>query len=261
MTSKIISIANEKGGVGKTTTAINLATVLHKQNYKVLVVDFDPQGNATMCLGFHNPDKLETTISDVILSSIKGNQINTSEYILHTNTIDLLPTDISLAALETTMQAETGGEYILADILEPLKTSYDYIIIDCMPSLGILTINALVASDSVLIPVQAHYLAVKGLELLFPVIQKVKKRLNPKLKINGILMTMYDKRTKFAKEIFTQVQSIYGEQVVVFKTLIPISIKVSESSYAGQAIIDFQSDNIVAQAYNDFTKEYIDGEI
>ncbi len=262
MTSaKIISICNQKGGVGKTTTALNLGYALSKAGKKVLLVDLDPQSNLTMCFGIDQPEELDTTIYHLMMSVIEEKELpDKSSYVISKNELDLIPCSIELSAVEVNLVNAMSREMTLKSILHNLKTDYDYIIIDCMPSLGMLTINALVACDSVLITATPQYLSAKGLELLLRTIMKVKKRINPGIEIDGILITMYTKRTLLSKEILNLINDAYGKQIRIFENKIPVSVKVGESNYNSKSIIEYQPKNNVAIAYNEFVKEYVANE-
>ena len=199
---KVISVANQKGGVAKSTTTLNLGVGLARQGKKVLLIDADPQGSLTASLGYVEPDDIGTTLATIMMNIINDEEIAEEEGILHhQEQVDLLPANIELSALEVTMSNVMSRELIMKEYIDTMRSRYDYILIDCMPSLGMMTINALVASDMVLIPVQATYLPVKGLQQLIRTISMVKKRLNRKLTIQGILLTMVDFRTNYAKDI------------------------------------------------------------
>ncbi len=199
---KVISVANQKGGVAKSTTTLNLGVGLVRQGKKVLLIDADPQGSLTASLGYVEPDDIGTTLATIMMGVINEEEIVEEEGILHHEEhVDLLPANIELSALEVTMSNVMSRELIMKEYIDTMRSRYDYILIDCMPSLGMMTINALVASDTVLIPVQAAYLPVKGLQQLIRTISMVKKRLNRKLTIQGILLTMVDFRTNYAKDI------------------------------------------------------------
>ena len=199
---KVISVVNQKGGVAKSTTTLNLGVGLVRQGKKVLLIDADPQGSLTASLGYVEPDDIGTTLATIMMNIINDEEIAEEEGILHhEEQVDLLPANIELSALEVTMSNVMSRELIMKEYIDTMRSRYDYILIDCMPSLGMMTINALVASDTVLIPVQAAYLPVKGLQQLIRTISMVKKRLNRKLTIQGILLTMVDFRTNYAKDI------------------------------------------------------------
>ena len=199
---KVISVANQKGGVAKSTTTLNLGVGLARNGKKVLLIDADPQGSLTASLGYVEPDDIGTTLATIMMNIINDEEIAEDEGILHhEEQVDLLPANIELSALEVTMSNVMSRELIMKEYIDTMRSRYDYILIDCMPSLGMMTINALVASDMVLIPVQATYLPVKGLQQLIRTISMVKKRLNRKLTIQGILLTMVDFRTNYAKDI------------------------------------------------------------
>ena len=199
---RVISVANQKGGVAKSTTTLNLGVGLERQGKKVLLIDADPQGSLTASLGYVEPDDIGTTLATIMMNIINDEEIAEEEGILHhEEQVDLLPANIELSALEVTMSNVMSRELIMKEYIDTMRSRYDYILIDCMPSLGMMTINALVASDTVLIPVQAAYLPVKGLQQLIRTISMVKKRLNRKLTIQGILLTMVDFRTNYAKDI------------------------------------------------------------
>ena len=199
---RVISVANQKGGVAKSTTTLNLGVGLARQGKKVLLIDADPQGSLTASLGYVEPDDIGTTLATIMMNIINDEEIAEEEGVLHhEEQVDLLPANIELSALEVTMSNVMSRELIMKEYIDTMRSRYDYILIDCMPSLGMMTINALVASDMVLIPVQAAYLPVKGLQQLIRTISMVKKRLNRKLTIQGILLTMVDFRTNYAKDI------------------------------------------------------------
>ena len=204
---KVISVANQKGGVAKSTTTLNLGVGLVKQGKRVLLIDADPQGSLTASLGYVEPDDIGTTLATIMMNIINDEEIEEEEGILHhKEQIDLLPANIELSALEVTMSNVMSRELIMKEYIDTMRSRYDYILIDCMPSLGMMTINALVASDTVLIPVQAAYLPVKGLQQLIRTISMVKKRLNRKLTIQGILLTMVDFRTNYSKDFASRVR-------------------------------------------------------
>ena len=233
--SKIISVANQKGGVGKTTTAVNLSASLAVLEKKVLLVDCDPQANATSGLGI-NPDELEKSVYDCILG-----QAQVKDVIIETDTpnLDLLPTRIDLVGAEVELINEKGREQFLARTLEPVKDNYDFIIIDCSPSLGLITINALTASDSVIIPIQSEYFALEGLGKLLNTVRIVQTRLNPQLTIEGLLITMYDSRLRLARQVVEDVRAHFKR--LVFDTLIYRNTKLAEAPSYGKSVIMYDA--------------------
>jgi len=255
---RIIAVANQKGGVGKTTTAGNLGIGLAGKGKKVLLIDADAQGSLTASLGFTEPDDLDYTLATVMAKIINDEEIDPMEGILHHEEgIDLMPGNIELSGLEVSLVNAMSRERILKEYLRKVKGSYDYILIDCMPSLGMVTINAFTGADSVLIPVQAAYLPAKGLEQLIKTIKKVKKQLNPKLRIEGILMTMVDGRTNYAKEIMQILSDGYGKDVRFFTNNIPLSVRAAEISAIGVSIYEHDPKGKVAAAYRSLTEEVL----
>ena len=224
--SKVIAICDQKGGVGKTMTAVNLGIGLARQGKRVLLVDVDAQGSLTASLGYQHPDQIEVTLSTVLGKVIEDKPLETGEGILHQEEgIDLLPANIDLAAMEVTLVNIMSRETILREYLSAIRNAYDVILLDCCPSLGMLTINALSAADEVLIPMQAHFLSLKGMEQLMGTIGRVKRQINPTLTISGILITMADMRTTYSQGIVELLRGTYGDRLRIFDTIIPRSIR------------------------------------
>lgn len=249
--TKILAIINQKGGVGKSTTAVNLSAALGAMGKEVLLVDLDPQGNATSGYGIdkraldgcvYNVLLGETPVEEVILSCVAEG-------------VDVLPSTISLAGAEVELVNEMARENRLKSALGSLRGRYDYILIDCPPSLGLLTINALVAADKLLVPIQCEFYALEGVTKLLDSMKRVKSILNPSLDIFGIVLTMYDSRTNLANQVVNEVRSFFGDEV--FETLIPRTVKLSEAPSYGQSILEYAPDNKGALAYNDLAKEVI----
>lgn len=258
---RVIAISNQKGGVGKTTTTVNLGIGLARQGKKVLLIDADPQGSLTASLGYVEPDEIGTTLATIMMAIINEKEFEITDGILHhKENVDLLPANIELSTLEVTMGNVMSREMIMKEYIDTIRFRYDYILIDCLPSLGMMTINALVSSDSVLIPVQAAYLPVKGLQQLIKTISMVKKRLNRKLTIEGILLTMVDFRTNYAKDIAALVQKTYGSQIAIFKNVIPMSVKAAETSAEGISIYTHCPKGKVSMAYMNLTQEVMSDE-
>ena len=256
---KVICIANQKGGVGKTTTCVNLGIALAMAGKRVCLIDSDPQGSLTESLGYRNPDEMENTLADVLKAEMEpdDNLSRTLENTIlhHVEGVDLLPGNIELAGVEVSMVNLMSRELLLKTAISKIRNDYDYIIIDCMPSLGMLTINALAAADTVIIPVQAAYLPAKGLEQFLMTVSKVRRQINRKLRIEGILLSMVDCRTNFAKEIIALIYETYGSHIKIFQTQIPLSVRAAESSASGISIFSHDSKGKVAAAYRELTQE------
>lgn len=256
---KVIALTNQKGGVGKTTTAVNLGVCLSKQGKKVLLVDADAQANLTMSLGYPRPDDLPISLATIMQDIIDDKLFDVQKGILHhSEGVDLLPSNIELSGLEVRLINAISRERVLTTCINEVKKNYDYVLIDCMPSLGMLTINALAAADSVVIPTQPHYLSAKGLELLLRSVSKVRRQINPHLRIDGILMTMVMPRTNISKEVTALVRSAYGQNIKVFDAQIPHSIRAVEATAEGKSIFTYDKGGKVAAAYEQFGKEVAD---
>lgn len=259
--AKVITIASQKGGVAKSTTCVNLGIGLARKGKKVLLIDSDAQGSMSACLGVAEPDELDVTLVTLMEKVVNDEPWETEEGILqHDEGVDFLPANIELAGLETTLVNVMSRETILRKYVDTIQHKYDYILIDTMPSLGMMTINALVAADSVLIPVEAAYLSVKGLQQLIRTIGRVHRMLNPKLEIEGILLTKVDRRTNYAKDISEKLRNAYGEKIHIFKNCIPLSIKAAETSAEGRSIFIHAPNGIVAEGYEALTREVLDDE-
>ena len=272
----IITVANQKGGVGKTTTAYNLGYALVEQGKNVLLVDFDPQANMTMCFGIDNPDTITPSISELLTMVIDGKEMPSDKYVyIHQKKmcafdqevipseilavggrLDIIPSNISLTLAEVNMRDEMGREHMLSQILELHRSQYDYCIIDTNPSLGLLTVNALAACDKVIVPVSSALWSATGLQALIGNIYKVKQKLNPRIEIMGILLTICDERTKIFKEVKDLIGDTYGS-IKIFETTIPQTVKVQESNYSNQSIIEYNPASKAAIAYRNLSKEIL----
>ena len=256
--TKVIAVVNQKGGVGKTTTTWNVGIGLANEGYRVLLLDFDPQGDLTTCLGWKNNEDLDYTISSLIYNQINGKESNINNYILHNNEgVDLIPSNLDLASTEMQLISAFSRETILKNCIDKIKKNYDYVLIDCPPALGILTINALAASTDVLIPVQAQYLPAKGMTKLTKTVAMIRNSINPNLNIAGICMTLAHERTNISRSTIESITQGYGKHIKVFKNVIPHAVNASEISYAGQSIYEYAKDSKVSLAYQGLTKEII----
>ncbi|HEX4703049.1 MAG TPA: ParA family protein [Pseudonocardiaceae bacterium] len=250
--AKIMAICNQKGGVGKTTSTINLGAALAEYGRKVLLVDFDPQGALSVGLGVQ-PQQLDQTIYNVIMERDCG----VADVVMRTTVdmMDLLPSNIDLSAAEVQLVAEVGREHTLVRVLRPLIEHYDYILVDCQPSLGLLTVNALAAADGVIIPLECEFFSLRGVALLIDTIEKVRERLNPKLEITGILPTMYDPRTLHCREVMARVVEAFGD--VVFDSVINRTVRFPETTVAGEPITRWAPRSAGAKAYRELAREVI----
>lgn len=255
----VIALTNQKGGVGKTTTAVNLGVSLAKQGNKVLLIDADAQANLTMALGYNRPDELPVTLSTIVQNIMDKTPYDAHRGILHhSEGVDLIPSTIELSGNEAAIINTKNRDTILKTHINEVRKNYDYVLIDCMPSLGMFPINAMAAADSVIIPTQPHFFSAKGLEQLLRSVSMVRRNINPKLRIDGILMTMAMPRTNITKEVMETVRSAYGQKIKVFDTLIPFSIRAVEATAEGKSIFAYDKSGKVAAAYEQFGKEVAD---
>lgn len=255
---KTIAVCNQKGGVGKTTTTVNLGVGLAMQGKKVLLIDADPQGDLTTCLGWRDSDSLSVTLTEKLQAIISEQEQNPFDGILqHKEKVDLVPSNLSLSSLEMTLVTAMSRESVLKNYLSLVKDKYDYVLIDCMPSLGMITFNALTAADSVIIPVQAQYLPAKGMTQLLGTIAKVRKHTNADLKIDGILLTLVDGRTNLAKSTVEALRENFGSHIRIYRSMIPAAVKAAEVSSKGTSIYAYEPNSPVSKAYASFTKEVL----
>ncbi len=250
--SKIITIFNQKGGVGKTTTNVNLSACLARMNKKILVIDIDPQGNTTSGLGI-DKNKLELSIYDALVD-----KVDIRETVIPTNikNLDIVPSNVDLAGAEIELTRSGDRESALKNAIQPIKDDYDYIFIDCPPSLGLLTINSLVAANSVLIPIQCEYYALEGVSALVDTIRLVKKSLNPDIEIEGVVLSMFDGRTNLSIQVVDEVKNYFKGKV--YSTIIPRNVRLAEAPSFGIPIIDYDSNSKGAQAYLELAEEFIE---
>ena len=256
--ASIIGIVNQKGGTGKTTTCVNLGIDLVHEGKRVLIADCDPQGSLTISLGYPQPDSLPVTLADLMGNVLSAIPIHPGDGVLHHEEgVDILPANIALAGMEVSLVNAMSRETTLKQVLANYSKDYDHILLDCSPSLGMLTINALTAADRIVIPVQAQYLSAKGVEQLLGTVARVKRNINHKLKIDGVLLTMVDSRTNNSKEIASRLRSTYGPKIKVFDTEIPRSVRAAEISAEGKSIFEHDPGGKVAAAYHALTKEVL----
>lgn len=257
-TASIIGIVNQKGGTGKTTSCVNLGVDLVKEGKKVLLVDCDPQASLTISMGYPRPDALSITLADQMMHILIDKPIIPGNGILqHEEGVDILPSNIELAGVEVSLVNAMSRETVLKRVLTSHSKHYDYILLDCSPSLGMLTINSLVAADRIIIPVQTQYLSVKGVEQLLNTVARVKQNINRKLKIDGVLLTMTDSRTNNSRDITCLLRETYGSRIKVFDVEIPRSVRAAEISAEGRSIFAHEPSGKVAQAYHQLTKEVL----
>lgn len=256
MAAKVYAVCNQKGGCAKTVTSVNLGIGLAREGKRVLLVDVDSQGSLTASLGYQQPDQIEITLATILNEIINDRPIQPGWGILsHEEGVDFLPANIELSGMEVTLVNTMSRETILREYLKTVRNDYDVIILDCMPSLGMLTINALAAADEVLIPVQAQYLSIKGLEQLIRTVTNVKRKINTNLSIAGILVTMADMRTNYAREIVELLHNTYDGKLRIFESIIPLSVRAAETSAEGRSIYLHDPAGKVSAAYAAFTKE------
>lgn len=259
MPCRTIAVANQKGGTGKTATTLSLGMALARSGRRVLLVDTDPQGDLTKSLGWHDPDALETTLANHLNAMIEGVILDPREGVLsHDEGIDLMPANIELAGMETPILMAMSREQLVNMWMSPLKADYDFIIFDCAPTLGIIPINAFVASDSVLVPVSAEYLPASAMTGLLKTVGRVRRQINPSLEVEGILVTLSDSRNNLAHEVEETIRERYGSTYRVFDTVIPRAVSAAEAPAAGMSVFSYDGEGKVARAFERLAEEVLD---
>ena len=256
---RVIAVENQKGGTGKSTTVLNLGVGLAREGKRVLLIDADPQGSLSISLGIKRPDDLDVSLATILTNVMQDKTFDDDFGLIRSNEgVDLMPCNIELSGVETTMFNVMSREYVMKEYVDRLRKNYDYILIDCTPSLGILPVNAFVAADSIIVPSQPKILSTKGLDLLLRSYGKVKKSINPRLQIDGILFTMVDMRTVNDRSIVQSMRDTVGQRINVFDTVIPFSIRAAESNVESKSIFAYDKNSKVAKAYEDLTKEVLE---